>query len=162
MVPLDEWLAVRGEQYAALLDTRREHICRAVTERLMQAFPSLCYDPSRPDATEFQQLVYDRTPRRFHRLIQVVLRLQSVAVIEREYRWGWPILQRYHVQQIHLISHIHWYFEAARKFAPPERTDRRPFALLEATITRIVHSIAQTTIDAISGNGHQSSLGFAS
>lgn len=161
MVPLDEWLAVRGEQYAALLDVRREHICRAVTERLMGAFPSLCYDPTRPDAAEFQQLVYERTPRRFHRLIQVVLRLQSVAVIEREYRWGWPILQRYHVERVHLIAHIHWYFEAARKFAPPERNDRKPFALLEAAIVRIVHSIAQTTIDAIGGNGHQGNLGFA-
>ncbi len=162
MVPLDEWLAVRGEQYAAMLDMRREHICRAVSERLMHAFPSLCYDPARPDATEFQQLAYERTPRRFHRLIQVVLRLQSIAVIEREYRWGWPILQRYHVERIHLISHIHWYFEAARKFAPLERGDRKPFALLEAAVVRIVHSIAQTTIDAFGGNGHQNNLGFAS
>lgn len=61
MVPLDEWLAVRGDQYATLLDMQREHICRAVTERLKHAFPTLCYDPSRPDATEFQQMVYERT-----------------------------------------------------------------------------------------------------
>jgi hypothetical protein len=161
MVPLDEWLAVRGDQYAALLDMQREHICRAVSERLKHAFPTLCYDPSRPDATEFQQMVYERTPHRFHRLIQVVLRLQSISVIEREYRWGWPVLQRYRVEQVHLISHIRWYFEAARKFAPLARTDRRPFAQLEARIIQIVQSITQTTIDAISGNGLQGSLGFA-
>ena len=37
MVPLDEWLAVRGDQYATLLDMQREHICRTVTERLKHA-----------------------------------------------------------------------------------------------------------------------------
>lgn len=160
MVPLDEWLAIRGEQYAAVLEERRDQVCRAVTERLAATFPSLCYDPLRPDALAFQQLAYDRTPRRFHRLIQVVLRLQSVVVIEREYRWGWPILQRHNVGQMHLLAHVRWYFEAARRFAPPERADRRPLALLEAATVRIVRSISQTTIDTIHRNEPRGQLGF--
>ena len=161
MIPLEEWLAVRGEHYATALDAHREAICRAVTERLVATYPMLCYDVSRPDAADFQQTVYDKTPRRFHRLIQVVLRLQSIVVIEREYRWGWPILQRYQIEQAHLISHVRWYFEASRKYAPLTRTDRRPFAQLEAATIRIVRTITQTTIDPTNNNGPFNRLGFS-
>lgn len=162
MLPLEEWLAARGEHYAVALEGRREAVCHAVSERLALTFPNLCYDPARPDAAEFQQLVYDKTPQRFHRLVQVVLRLQSIVIIEREYRWGWPILQRYHVEQLHLISHVRWYFEAARKFVPLERTDRRPLTLLEAATVRIIRKISQTTIDSMNNSGPFNRLGFSS
>ena len=94
MLKFEAWLAGRGPSIAEALEKQREQICESVSNQLATNFPKLCYDPTRYDAVAFQELTYHETPRRFHRLLQVLLRLQSLAVIEREYRWGWPVVQR--------------------------------------------------------------------
>lgn len=113
MLKLEAWLAKRGPSIAEALEHQRELICDGVSNQLATNFPTLCYDPTRYDAIAFQQLTFRETPRRFHRLVQVLLRLQSLEVIEREYRWGWPIVRRYGVERHHLLAQVRWYFDAA-------------------------------------------------
>jgi len=36
--------------------------------------------------------------------VQTALQFQTLAVVEREYRWGWGILQRYGVERQHLLA----------------------------------------------------------
>src|SRR3954469_10737766 len=132
MLTLDTWLATRGPGFATVLESRREQICDMVAARLASAFPTLCYDPHRPDALEFQRITFYQTPRRFHRLIQVVLLLQSLEVIEREYRWGWPLLQRFGVTQQHMLSQARWYFEVSYALTTPDPIDMPYLEALEA------------------------------
>jgi hypothetical protein len=161
MLTLDTWLATRGPGFATLVESRREPICDLVAARLASAFPSLCYDPQRPDALEFQRLTYHQTPRRFHRLIQVVLLLQTPEVIDREYRWGWPILQRYGVGRQHVLSQVRWYFEATRTLTTPDPLDAPYLEALEDKALQIIDQIITKTLPGYpagdvttNGNGH--------
>jgi hypothetical protein len=162
MLTFDSWLATRGPGFAMVLESQREKICDSVASRLASAFPTLCYDPNRPDALEFQQLTYSQTPRRFHRLIQVVLLLQSLEVIEREYRWGWPILQRYGVGRQHLLSQVHWYFEGSHALAAPDPVDVPYLEALEGKVLQMIEQITVVALPAyapvegiIRTNGHR-------
>ena len=123
MTTLEAWLELHGAQIASVLDDQRDYLCDMVTNRLTTAFPSLCFDPTRPDAVTFQQQVFRETPRRFHRLMQVVLRFQTTLVIEREYRWGWSIMPRFGVARHHMISHARWYFDTIRNAGMVSRDD---------------------------------------
>lgn len=140
---LDPWLAQRGPALAVALESQREPICDEVASRLATTFPTLCYDPGRPDAQQFQQQTYQETPRRFHRLIQVLLLFQTLSVIEREYRWGWPLLQRYGVERRHLLTHIRFYFEGTRAKVALSAEDVANLALLEAEILAIVEQVTR-------------------
>ncbi len=80
MRTLKRWIALRGPAIATALDSSREPICDAVALTLATAFPALCYDPARSDALDFQQRTYHETPRRFHRLLQVLLIFQAPEV----------------------------------------------------------------------------------
>jgi hypothetical protein len=142
MTALEAWLELHGAQVAGVLDQHREGLCDMVTNRLATAFPSLCFDASRPDAVAFQQHVFKETPRRFHRLIQVVLRFQTMMVIEREYRWGWAIMPRFGVARHHMINHARWYFDTVRGSSLVTRDDMSHLDLLS---TNIVHIIEQIT-----------------
>jgi len=156
---LDAWLARRGNVVAATLDSSHESICDRVSARLAAQFPTLCYDAGRPDAYAFQQHTFHETPRRFHRLLQVLLQFQALEVIEREYRWGWPILQRYGVDQRHLLAQVQFYFEAVRDVAPLDGDDQEPLAELEAAILQVVEQVTRLSrLDH--NNGHRSLNGF--
>ena len=141
MGAFEVWLTQRGPVIAPMLDDQREPICAAVSSRLAMNFPTLCFDPDRPDAHAFQQRTFHETPRRFHRLVQVVLVLQTMAVITREYRWGWEVISRYGVQQHHMLAQVRWYFEAARAHVmlPPE--DGARMDDLATSILRIVKDV---------------------
>ncbi|MBK9709896.1 MAG: hypothetical protein IPO81_00960 [Kouleothrix sp.] len=143
MQVFETWLEAGGPRVAAILDAHREVICDTVAMRMSTAFPSLCLDPARFDAIAFQQEMFQNTPRRFHRLMQVVLRLQAMVVIEREYRWGWTIIPRYGVARHHVISHARWYFDAARSVAPFRSSDVPYLDDLEG---RVLHTIDQITV----------------
>jgi hypothetical protein len=146
MLTLDAWLATRGPGFATAIDARREPICDLVATRMASAFPSLCYDPHRPDALEFQRLTYQQTPRRFHRLMQVVLLLQTPEVIEREYRWGWPILQRYGVGRQHMLSHVRWYFEVTRALTALDPLDAPYIEMLEDKVLQMIEQITAAAL----------------
>jgi hypothetical protein len=158
MLTLEEWLAQRGAGLATALDNHRELICGTVSTRLATSFPTLCYDASRADAQAFQQHTYHETPRRFHRLLQVMLHFQAIEVIEREYRWGWPVLQRYGVERYHLLAQVRFYFEAARAHLRIGEADRTQLEELEAMILQIISQVAHTPAAAQS-NGHLHSNG---
>lgn len=162
MLTLDTWLATRGPGFASVVESRREPICDMVAARLASAFPSLCYDPQRPDAFEFQKLTFHQTPRRFHRLIQVVLLLQTPEVIDREYRWGWPILQRYGVGRQHVLSQARWYFEATRTLTTPDPLDTLYLNALEEKALGMIDQITTMAVPGYptgdehhNGNGHR-------
>jgi hypothetical protein len=161
MLTLDAWLATRGPGFAGVLESQREQICDVVAARLASAFPTLCYDAHRPDALEFQRLTFHQTPRRFHRLMQVVLLLQSLQVIEREYRWGWPILQRYGVGRQHLLSQVRWYFEGMHALTAPDPIDAPYLEALEAKVLQMIEQITIVALPAfapsdsiVRSNGH--------
>lgn len=141
MLRFEEWLEASGTRVAALIDSRREMICDMTSARLATAFPSLCYDPTRFDALAFQQRMFSKTPRRFHRLVQVVLRLQAIEVVDREYRWGLPVVMRYGVARHHLLSHARWYFEAARATAPTADGDQLFLDVLESRVLQTIDRI---------------------
>ena len=153
MLTLEKWLAHRGAGMAAALDNRRETICGTVSARLATSFPKLCYDESRADALAFQQHAYHETPRRFHRLLQVLLQFQSIEVIEREYRWGWPVLQRHGVERHHLLAQVQFYFEAARAHLPIDDIDLKLLDELETAILQIISQVTHTLV-AVQRNGH--------
>jgi hypothetical protein len=126
MPAFDAWLATRGPAIATALDAHHDLVCETIAARFADQFAGLCYDASRPDAESFQRQTFRETPRRFHRLVQVALRLQSLAVIEREYRWSWGILPRFGVTSRHMHALVRWYFEAVRALASVLPADR-PF-----------------------------------
>jgi hypothetical protein len=109
--------------------------------RLAAAFPNLCYDPTRTDALVFQQHSFHETPRRFHRLLQVLLHFQASIVIEREYSWGWKILQRYGVERYHMLAQVRFYFEESRANVQLEAEDAVQFARLEAMILQVIEQV---------------------
>lgn len=138
MGKLEEWLAQRGPTVAVALDEQHEAICAMVSSCLAATFPALCYDPARPDALAFQQHMFRETPRRFHRLMQVVLLFQTLEIIAREYRWGWPIISRYGVQRRHMRAQVSWYFEAIYVHVGLLPGDSAAMRDLAATVLQIV------------------------
>ncbi len=135
---LQRWLTARGQEIARSLEQHRETICAQVTTRLFTEFPSLCLDTSRPDAAQFQALAFRQTPLRFHRQLQIVLRVRSLHSLEWEYRWSRDLLATYGIDQHHLVSAARWYFGAAAGLLHLSNTDRHGFHLLEATVVNIV------------------------
>jgi len=148
MMTLEAWLELNGARVADSLDQQRDTLCELLTNRLATAFPSLCFDTSRPDAVTFQQHVFKETPRRFHRLIQVVLRFQTLMVIEREYQWGWAIMPRFGVARHHMLNHARWYFDTIRVAGMVSRDD---MVYLDQIATRVLQIIEQVTAAAPPG-----------
>ena len=144
---LEQWLFNSGPAYAERLEAQADPLCRSVTTLMMTAYPDLCYLPNRPDAATFQQRAFTETPRRFHRLMQVVLQLQSLSVVEYEYRWGWPVLQRFGVGAVHLLTHSRWYFENARRLAPSGPNDQPYVLALESRVHGIIETVVMQPID---------------
>jgi hypothetical protein len=153
MRALELWLAQRGPTLASTLDSSREPICDMVSTRLANSFPLLCYDPSRTDAVPFQQNTFHETPRRFHRLLLVLLNFQALNVIEREYRWGWSLLQRYGVERYHLLAQVRFYFEAAQANVRLDGEDRAQIERLEAMILRTIERVTLAELSP-RRNGH--------
>ena len=161
---LDEtWLQTNSDSLAAALDGQREAICATLTTRLLATFPRLCYDPKRVDGRAFQRMTMRQTPQRLHLLIQSALRLRNLGMIERQYRWGWPMVQRFGGHRQHLITHIYWYFEVARATLKLENSDRAALSALETEIVQMVERatmIGDGVVRSRSGknhsNGHKS------
>lgn len=145
MQTFDDWLAERGPEIAALIDTHADTLCEHVSTRLASSFPTLCYDPARLDAAAFQLQTFRETPRRLHRLLQVVLLCQSPTVIEREYRWGWQLLTRYQVERKHFLAHIRWYFEELFATVPLSSDDKLQIVEMR---DKILHMVENVTIAA--------------
>jgi hypothetical protein len=146
MHALTEWLGRRGNSIAAALESQREPICESVSLQLETTFPALCYDLMRADAAAFQKHTYHEVPRRFHRVMQVLLRLASVEVIEREYRWAWGILPRYGVTSEQLLAQVRWYFAAMRTRATLDADDLPHLEALEQTILQIIAQITAVAL----------------
>lgn len=123
MQGFDLWLSTRGAAVATALEERRDHVCESASARFAQQFEMLLLDLPRPDAAAFQRLAFRETPLRLHRLLQVVLRFQTLAVVEREYRWSWGILPRYGITLSHMLEMVRAYFSAARALAPLDQAD---------------------------------------
>jgi hypothetical protein len=138
MLTFDSWLDSRGPVLALALEDRRERICDFVSSHFAEQFSTLMLDTNRPDAASFQQNAFYESPRRFHRLLQVALRLQAIMVIEREYRWSWGILPRFGVTQRHMVALVRLYFEAARKFISLDGVDRSYVDELEETVLQTI------------------------
>jgi hypothetical protein len=136
METLEAWLERRGDALAAAFEGRRETICERVAERLAAAYPSLCYDPTRPDAETFQQLAFRNTPIRFHRLVQTALRFRLPAIFQREYAWARPIMYRHGVREEHMVAQIRWYFEEIRAAVSMSEGDALYLSLLEEAAVR--------------------------
>jgi hypothetical protein len=150
MRKLAAWLDGYGPGIAEALEHQREPICDNVSNQLAARFPTLCYDATRYDAIAFQQLTYHETPRRFHRLVQVVLYLKSLEVIEREYHWGWPIMRRYGVERHHMLAQARWYFDAVRIYVPLSHEDHAQMSDLATAILCIIETV---TSDALPTQG---------
>lgn len=146
MATLNDWMQNNGLRMAQALDEHRDQICGIVSKRLATVFPSLCYDPVRPDAVYFQQLTFVEVPRRFQRVLQAVLLCQSLDVIEHEYRWGWKILPAYGVTRKHMRSQVRWYFDALRLSVPLEATDIPHLNTLEQAILDIIERVTAAEI----------------
>ncbi|GEM_PF-581630 len=145
MLPFETWLAERGSPVAIAINAQYDSICERVALRMATAFPNLCFDPLRMDAASFQKQVFRETPRRLHRLIQVVLLCQSTAVIEREYRWGWKILSRFNVERRHMTAHARWYFEEVLLSVPLIDEDQVQLTELRDHVIRMIDSTTVTT-----------------
>jgi hypothetical protein len=145
MMPFETWLVERGNPVATAINEQYDPICERVTLRMATAFPNLCFDPLRMDATSFQKQVFRETPRRLHRLIQVVLLCQSMAVVEREYRWGWRILSRFNVERRHMIAHARWYFDEVFVSVPLINEDKLQLTELRDHVIRMIDSTTVTT-----------------
>jgi hypothetical protein len=143
MQTLPAWFAERGAIVAAAVDQHSDAICDRVAGHMAAMFPNLCYDPIRFDAASFQQKAFRETPRRFHRLLQVALLCQSMAIIEREYRWAWKILMRHNVERRHMLAHMRWYFEEVFSLANLSSDDKRH--LVEVR-DEMLHMIERVTI----------------
>ena len=83
-----------------------------------------------------------------HRLVQVLLCLQSLEVIEREYRWGWPVVQRYGVERHHMLAQARWYFDAARVYVTLPHEDRAQMNELAMAILRIIEEVTSDPLPA--------------
>jgi hypothetical protein len=142
MLAFEPWLASRGPVVAATIEERRQPICEAVSDHLAAQFESLCFDPDRPDAETFQRRMFRETPIRLHRLLQVALRLRSLSVIEREYRWTWGILPRFGVTARHMHALVRSYFSAARSLSTILAADRPYFDQLETNLLVIIDRAA--------------------
>jgi hypothetical protein len=136
-----DWLVVRGPAVTRAMNLHREQICGAVSARLATVFPTLCYDPQRPDAARFQQHTYYEVPRRFQRVLEAVILFQSLTIIEKEYIWGWPILITYGVTRQQMLAQVRWYFDALRTSIPFEPADLPNLTILEKSILQIVHQV---------------------
>jgi hypothetical protein len=142
MYGFQSWLASRGQAVALALDERSERICDHAAARFAEQYPTLMLDLPRPDAEMFQQLAFRETPRRLHRLLQVALRFQTLAVIEREYRWSWGILPRFGITLAHMHALARTYFESARVLVMFDQTDRPYFELLEMNVLQLIERSA--------------------
>jgi hypothetical protein len=131
MRAIEGWLNSSGNRVAAELEDRGEQICKLVTDQLVRTYTNLCRDPERIDNQEMQRHAYVESPRRIHRLVQVVLRLRTVEVIERECAWSLTVLPRYGVTRQHMQAMVHWYFEAARTLTNIDSADRRSLDMIE-------------------------------
>jgi hypothetical protein len=163
MHPFNQWLEERGGQVASTINPHAEQICERVSARLAAAFPNLCFDPLRFDATSFQRQAFRETPRRFHRLLQVVLLCHSTAIIEREYRWGWKLLARFNVDRHHMLTQVRWYFEEL--FASVQLSGDDTLRLVEIR-DQILEMIERTTtatpqVSEVSRRRRDSSNGHA-
>ena len=136
---LEQWLFNSGPAYAERLEAQADPLCRSVTTLMMTAYPDLCYLPNRPDAATFQQRTFTETPKRFHRLMQVVLRFQTLMVIDREYRWGWPIMQRFGVSRPSLREAL-------------EKLDPWDVKRVDAEVAPIVGHDGQPEVDLATGD----------
>lgn len=154
----DAWMRTNSRSLAAALDAQREAICAALTMRLGAAFPMLCYDPERFDGRGFQQMTMRRTPLRVHKLIQTALRLQNLSLIEREYRWAWPLVQRFGVHRQHLIAQVNWYFEVAHTLTRLEDADRAALHALEVAVIQMVEratAVDEGVVRPLVGRNHK-------
>jgi hypothetical protein len=140
---LHTWLAERGSIVAEAVNLHGDAICERVSAHMSAMFPNLCYDPLRFDAASFQQATFRETPRRFHRLLQVALLCQSLAIVEREYQWGWKLLSRYNVERRHMLAHVRWYFEELFTLANLSGEDKLYLVELR---DEMVHMIERLTI----------------
>lgn len=138
-------LSTYGKPLAVALDAQRDPICEDVTARMRAAFPALCYDPLRADAEIFQETMYHETPRRFHRVLQTMLRLRSISVLERQYRWAWGIVQRYGVEGHHLVAQARWYFDAAHNYVPDTTPGYAHLNEFELIVRSIVEQVVEST-----------------
>lgn len=144
MQTFEQWSATRGQAVAEALDIQREVICQRVSTRMARAFPKLCYAPSRQNARAFQQTSFYETPRRFHRLVQLVLLCGNTACVEREYRWGWNILKRYGVDRRHMQAQVRWYFENAFDILALSPDDQAQLLCLCEEVIRVIDQVTRS------------------
>ena len=71
----------------------------------------------------------------------MLLQLQSLEVIEREYRWGWPVVRRYGVERHHLLAQVRWYFDAIHIHATLQPDDGPHMNDLAKVILRIIEQV---------------------
>jgi hypothetical protein len=160
MQRLETLLANRGTAMAVALEDRGATICETTTTRFAALFETLLLDLTRPDVTSFQRLAFEETPRRLHRLLQVALRFQTIAVIEREYRWSWGILPRYGITLRHMQSMVRSYFEAARAILVLDQLDRHFLDVFERAVLDAVERSAPLEAlrvyqpNKLNGNGY--------
>ncbi len=155
MQSLETWLGARGPILAQTLDLQRDVICDYVTRRLAAHYPDLCPNLPAEDPELSQQVMFQQTPHRFHVMLLAALRFRTLAVVEREYRWLWGIVQRFGVERSHLLQQVNWYFEAARTFAALSNEDRAWLTALESAIEQIV--LTATNVSAMNVQSPQAS-----
>jgi signal transduction histidine kinase len=125
-------------QFAVLFDEQRDAICQQVTFYLERCFPTLCLDSQRPDSTRFQRMAYEQTPRRFHRMLQIVLRTGAIRIVTHEFQWVWQVVPRYGVNNRHILAMVGWYFNAARDQLELSSQERDNLYRLKRTLLAIV------------------------
>ncbi len=145
MQSLETWLGARGSTLAQALDKQRDMICDQVTRKLATSYPDLCPNLPSEDPELSQQIMFQQTPQRFHTMLLAALRFGTLAIIEREYRWLWGIVQRFGVERPHLLQQVRWYFEAARACAPLSLEDRAWLSVLESAIEQIVLTVTSAS-----------------
>ncbi len=145
MQSLETWLGAHGHTLAQALDTQRDIICDQVTRKLATTYPDLCPNLPSEDPELSQQIMFQQTPQRFHTMLLAALRFGTLAIIEREYRWLWGIVQRFGVERPHLLQQVRWYFEAARTCAPLSLEDRAWLTVIESAIEQIVLAATNVT-----------------
>ncbi|MCB0076349.1 MAG: MerR family transcriptional regulator [Anaerolineales bacterium] len=135
---LSGWLRERGSYLADEFEFAKDRTCGTVALKLAEVYPELGQIPGRPNGTPWREQIYSETPRRFHLMLQVVLRCQALDVIEQEYRWAWNLLPRFGIRQEHLLSQVKWYFESMEELIGVERRDRVHFESFKAAVTERV------------------------
>lgn len=145
MQSLETWLGARGPVLAQALDLQRDVICDYVTRRLATNYPDLCPNLPAEDPELSQQIMFQQTPQRFHIMLLAALRFRTLAVVEREYRWLWGIVQRFGVERSHLLQQVNWYFEAARASVTLSIEDRAWLTVLESAIEQIVLTVTNVS-----------------